>query len=418
MMDDSGERPGARLPEAPPSPTSPAHRPVRPTPPVEPGFSAEEYDRRARLVREEMERRGLQALMVTGPENIYYLTGLSHQGYFAFTLLVFRLEGDNLIVTRTMERATIAEQAPNLMHVGFRDDEWPADGATRALEAAGLGAGTVGVEQESMFFPIRTWEHLHVSLPKVRWENASGLVDRIRMVKSPPEISYIRQAAALSDRAVRAATLTAGVGVRENEVAADVYHAMVTGGSEYPGFAPLVRSTDLLLHEHTTWRERTLTQGDGLFMELSASVNRYHAPVTRMIHMGRAPDGIARSADIVLEGLDAVTDNLRPGAVTGDVYAAWQKVVDDALGHDGYRRHHCGYTVGIGFPPSWVGGSSVVGIRPGGKIEIREGMVFHVLSWLFKQEGFPDYAVSDTVLVTDRGCELLTSTKRTPTVIS
>jgi Xaa-Pro dipeptidase len=107
---------------------------------------------------------------------------------------------------------------------------------------------------------------------------------------------------------------------------------------------------------------------------------------------------------------------LRPGAVSGDVYEAWQQVIDKGLGHSRYRRHHCGYLVGIGFPPSWVGGSAVVGLRNGGDLVIREGMTFHVLSWILHQEP-ADYIVSDTVLVTTSGGELLTATPREPVVV-
>ncbi len=98
------------------------------------------------------------------------------------------------------------------------------------------------------------------------------------------------------------------------------------------------------------------------------------------------------------------------------MYAAWQRAVDLGLGHLS-RRHHCGYLVGIGFPPSWVGGSAVVGLHRGGELLIREGMVFHVQSWIIGQQP-ADFLVSDTALVTATGCELLTHTAREPVAVS
>jgi Xaa-Pro dipeptidase len=109
--------------------------------------------------------------------------------------------------------------------------------------------------------------------------------------------------------------------------------------------------------------------------------------------------------------MDAARGALRPGVLTGDVYDAWQAAIDRALGHQRFRRHHCGYVVGIGFPPSWVGGSMVVGLRRGSDLQIQEGMVFHVLSWILGQ-ALADHAVSDTVLVTSAGGEVLTTTSR------
>jgi Xaa-Pro dipeptidase len=73
--------------------------------------------------------------------------------------------------------------------------------------------------------------------------------------------------------------------------------------------------------------------------------------------------------------------------------------------------------IGIGFPPSWTGGTGVVGLRPGSDLVMKEGMVFHLLSWILGQ--LPaDYGVSDTALVTRDGCELLTATPRAPRVMT
>lgn len=106
--------------------------------------------------------------------------------------------------------------------------------------------------------------------------------------------------------------------------------------------------------------------------------------------------------------MDAVVDTIRPGIPADEVYQAWQRTVDRAgLSH--YRRHHCGYSVGIGFPPSWVGSGVPVGLRAGSKLELQSGMVFHVLSWLLRT-GQGDSFLSNTVVVTDHGAEVLTKT--------
>jgi Xaa-Pro dipeptidase len=229
-------------------------------------------------------------------------------------------------------------------------------------------------------------------------------------------LDQVRRAARLSDKAMRTGIAAAGEGVRPSTIAADVYRAMIAGGSGYPGFAPLIRSADRVLYEHVTWNHRPMRDGDAVFLELSAVCARYHAPLTRMVHVGYAPDGISYSADLAVAGLEAVTTALRPGAIACDVYAAWQGVIDDGLGHKDYRRHHCGYTVGIGFPPSWTGGPSVIGLRADSDLAIAAGMTFHVLSWILGQQ-VPDYAVSDTVLVTEHGGQPLTHTAHGPTIV-
>jgi Xaa-Pro dipeptidase len=105
---------------------------------------------------------------------------------------------------------------------------------------------------------------------------------------------------------------------------------------------------------------------------------------------------------------------LQPGRKARDVYNAWQAVVDDAgLAH--YRRHHCGYCVGIGVPPSWTGGNNIIGLRAGSDLEIKKGMSFHILSWLMGT-GRGDHFLSNTVLISDNCTEVLTRTPNGPIV--
>ena len=141
---------------------------------------------------------------------------------------------------------------------------------------------------------------------------------------------------------------------------------------------------------------------------MAACVNRYHAPAGRLVFIGRRPPGTRAIEQVCIEASDRVTGAIRLGATAADVYRAWQGRVDEAgLAH--YRRHHCGYVVGLGFPPSWTGGSMVVGLRHDRDLVLRPGMVFHLLSWLIGT-GRGDYFVSNTALLTEAGCEVLTKT--------
>lgn len=377
---------------------------------------AGEHDARLTAVREAMERRGVTALLLASPEDVYYLTGVDHLGYFAVTLLVVPIEGPPLLVARAMEQPTVQVQAPLCAHVPYEDGADPAAAAIAALRGAGSAAGRVGIDRSTMYLPVEVWERLRAGLPEVGWSDASGLVAQQRMVKSAGEIAHVRRAAAISDRALQAGLDVAGPGVTEREVAAAIYGELIRAGSETPAVPPLVRSTPTLKFEHVTWGDRALAPGDALFLELSASVARYHAPLSRIVHVEEAPAGLHDVAGHALTALDALRGALRPGARAGEVYDAWQRAVDAGLGHSRYRRHHCGYITGIGYPPSWSGAGAPIGLRAGHDLVLRTGMVFHVFSWILGQ-GPADYGLSDTALVTDDGCELLTTTARRPIII-
>jgi Xaa-Pro dipeptidase len=384
--------------------------------PDAPEFAPEEFSARMQAVRAALTGADCPIGLLTSPESIYYCTGLNHQGHFAFTALVLPVDdGEPVLVAREMERPTVEAQATGCLFFGYTDSDDPAFAVVRAIAQVG-GSARVGVELGSMSFPPRLWHHISDSLPEVSWVDVSEAVSEVRAVKSQAELVQVRRAARLSDKAMRTGIAAAGEGVRPSTIAADVYRAMIAGGSGYPGFAPLIRSADRVRYEHATWNHRPMRDGDAVFLELSAVCARYHAPLTRMVHVGQAPSAIGYSADLAVAGLEAVSEALRPGAVAADVYAAWQRVIDDGLGHKDYRRHHCGYSVGIGFPPSWTGGASVIGLRGDSDVVISAGMTFHVLSWILGQQ-IPDYAVSDTVLVTEGGGEALTRTPHGPTIV-
>lgn len=426
-------------------------------------FSREEYQRRLESVREAIDHRSLDGCLISRPENIFYLTGLNYQGYFAYQMLVVPLRGEPILVTRAMERATVRDQAPGVRHLGYSDgiDPLPApadrahdvllsaptEGAEpaglnpwsmslgvntrkddaiipdvgpqvsvtcQAVREAGLAGRRLGLEMNSNVLPVNVAQKLFEDLSGTGWSDASGLVDACRLVQSPDEIACTRRAASMSDAMMRAAIHAAGPGINEQTVMVAIYSAMFQSGSTYPAFLPLVRSTRTLEHEHGTWSDNMLLNGDYLFLEMSACCWRYHAPMGRLIFIGKPPDGAEQINDVCCDAIERAAKRIGPGVRAKDVYRAWQDSVDEA-GLTHYRRHHCGYAVGIGFPPSWSGSGVPVGLRSDSQMELRAGMVFHLMSWLLRT-GRGDSFISDTAVVTENGCEVLTTTSRALTV--
>ncbi len=371
-------------------------------------FPKDEYATRLHNVRQLMQRRQLDALLVTKPENIFYLTGLDHQGYFAFHLLIVPIDGDPFIVARAMEWATMANQLPETQFVGYQDGEGPAPTVARLLQSVHVGSGNLGVEMGSLYYPPATHAAIVAARPDASWLDESALVDGLRLVKSPREIEYTRQAARVSDAMMTAALETVAPGVNETALAAVIYDAMILGGGDYPGFVPFIRSGTRIAEEHTTWRNRTLEPGTPLMLEMAGCVARYHAPQGRYVQVGGIPAaGKNREArQICLDAFQEIVDAIRPGRQAREVYSCWQRHIERA-GIENYRRHHCGYLTGIGYPPAWTGGGPVIGLRHDSTLELVPGMVFHAMSWLLgSNKG--DYFISNTVVLTDKGSEVLT----------
>jgi Xaa-Pro dipeptidase len=389
-------------------------------------FSDEEFAQRQQRVRDVMSAQGLDACLIASPENIYYLTGLDHMGYFAYQLLILPLTGQPILVTRGMERAVVRDQVPDLHHIGYADGVAPPLSEERtasrsaavaatcdAIADAGLARAQLGIEQNMSFLPYATVRDIFAGLPDAHWHDASDLVNRIRIVQTPAEIALTRETAVITDTMMYSAIAAAGTGVNMREIMASIYDALFRRGGTYPGFVPLVRSTRTLAHEHGTWEDRELCAGDALFLEMSGCIRRYHAPMGRLVYIDHAPAQAADADALAQHAAEAAADTIAPGVMAGDVYAAWHQVVADA-GLD-YHRHHCGYSVGIGYPPSWSGSGVPVGLRPYSDLKLEAGMVLHLMSWLL-ESAVGDAFLSDTALVTETGCELLTRVPRGVTI--
>lgn len=381
--------------------------------PADPVFPEEELAARLEKLRRAMAAADLDGLIVSVPENIYYLTGLDHWGFFACHILVVPRDGAMALACRAMERVTFENQVSNADFYGHKDHEALSDYVTRAIEDLGLSDGRLGIEKRSLFLTPHHAEAIVEKTPRADWRDASGLLDDIRLIKSPLEIGYTRKAAAAADAGTLAAIEAIREGVSDYEVAAECHRAMISAGSEYPGFGPFIRPTRRLGEEHTTWCGDVFTSGDAVFLEIGAAYRKYQAPMGRLVFVGTSSEDTEKAAELSNQGMDAIVRALKPGVTAGEVYTAWHHVAREA-GLADYHRHHCGYLVGIGFPPSWTGGSMVTSLAPNSPRRLEPGMVFHAHSW-FTDTGRGDdfsYFISNTVLLTDNGGEVLTS--RTP----
>ncbi|WP_413873029.1 M24 family metallopeptidase [Albidovulum sp.] len=376
-------------------------------------FSDGELARRVAAVREAMAVRGIDVAVLSAPESVFYLTGLDHWGYFAPHHLIVPAAGEMVLVTRAMERVTVATQVRNARFSGHSDSVTAASHIARELRPR--PRTRVGLEAQSSGLTFAGGQELALALGADHWADISDLTAGLRQVKSAEEQALMRAAALASDAGTLAAVAAIGDGAREAEVAAECTAAMIRAGSNPPGFGPFIRPGERIAEEHTTWGDGRYRAGGRVMLELAGCVSRYHAPMGRLIHLGHIRDEDAAMAEVAKRAFDAALAGLRPGRRAREVYADWQAVVDVA-GMPHYRRHHCGYLVGIGVPPSWTGGNTVTGLRHDSDLEIREGMCFHLLSW-FTETGRGDFFVSNTALLGPGGPELLTRAPMGPTVV-
>ncbi len=371
-------------------------------------FPKEELERRLEKVKASLSEQNLDGIIIAVPENIYYLTSMDHWGFFAAHVLVVNRDGEMALACRAMEQITFDNQVKNARFYGHQDDEELSDYVVQAMKDLGLSGARVALERRSLFLHLHHAEGILSKASDAEWVDGSGLVDELRQAKSPLEIEYTRKAARAADLGTSACIEVIRDGATDYEIAAEYMRVSTLEGSEPTGFGPFIRPSTRLGEEHTTWRGETFSKGDAVFLENAGAYRKYQAPMGRLVYVGHAPEGAEKSAQLAIDGMQAICNAIKPGAKAGDAYAAWREVAASA-GLADYERHHCGYMVGIGFPPSWTGGSMVTSLFPNSDRILEVGMVFHAHSW-FTNTDVVDYFISNTVILNEDGAEVLTAT--------
>ena len=375
-------------------------------------FEASEYEGRQARLRARLDERGLDAMLLSGPENQYYVTGYETTGFHSFpqTLIVPRA-GRPLLVTRRLEEGNAAA-AHALACRGYRDDEDPAEALAHALRDIGLADKSIGVEKTVPWLTVRLFEGLQQALPAAKLVDVSGLVELMRAVKSPAEIAYMRQAAVAVAAGMRAGLEAIREGANERDVAAAVFPARIRAGSHFVRNPTYITAGPRSALAHATWLGRTLARGDVVFMEMGANVRHYDAALIRTAVIGPPSDDVRRAADASIAGLTAALATVRAGIPASAVYRATR----DAIAREGCDRfflHRAGYGIGIEFL-TWIerGG---VSLDAGSSTVLETNMTLHLVPYLLLP-GVGSVGFSETVCVTDTGCDVLTDCRRVLTV--
>lgn len=376
-------------------------------------FPELEFAGRLERVQSEMRTAGVTAVLLVDPENIYWLTGYQSIGYFTFQCLFVPAEGRPTLVSRMVNKS-LAGATPTLAgFVGIEDTAMPVDVLTRFLREALPSDMTLGIETGAWYFTVRDYHDLiaHIDNPI---EPCNGLVEPHRIVKTPAQIALMRRASRAAEAGIDAAIKAIAPDKTENDLAAAMYQATIAAGSEYIGHPPLVVAGERSALCFATWRRRALRPGDVVFLENAGCIDRYHSMLARTAVLGPPSELVRRAAATSIAMLETAIDAIRPGVTSGNVDAACRRIAEQA-GMAEYSSNRTAYAIGIGFPPNWAEGGFLA-IRPNDPTVLEPGMTFHIVGGALFLPAF-GMMFSDSVLVTDDGCEVLTNYPRELVVV-
>jgi len=197
--------------------------------------------------------------------------------------------------------------------------------------------------------------------------------------------------------------------VRECDAIAQIQAAQVAGSPDFAGDITALPATILggenASAPHIMWSDRRFGANETIALELAGVCRRYAAGLARTLQLGKTPQRVADTAKAVLEGMDAVLQTVKPGVLAEDVEAAWRKVI---ARYGLKKESRIGYSIGVAYPPDW--GEHTISLRPGDKTMLVPGNVVHSILGMW-MEGW-GIEVSETILVTETGCETLTKFPR------
>mgnify|MGYP003663332893 FL=1 len=366
-------------------------------------FGAEEFDHRLARVRDRMAADDVDALLLTDPSDIFYLTGYST---FEVSVHVALLVTSSSLLLQVpsieMGPAMVTTRVTKV--TGYR---WEGIGEVLSplIDALNGSADIVGIDAWHGSLRQGVLEGLKARLSSVRFIDSGGLVKKIRIVKSSGEIEYLRESARITGEGLKAAAAEVRPGVTDNDIAAVGARALLEAGSEFMSMQPIITTGRRSSVIHTNPKRFRIEQDEPVFLEFGSAWQRYTAPMMQTVvagtpsrEMRQVFDGCRRIVDVLLAAV-------KPGVTFDSAAQAAEKVLAPLAGTVFFSGVF-GYTVGAQFPPSWVEGSGF--IARGGNTEFSPGMVFH-LPICLRVPGKWGIGCSETILVTDAGAEPITS---------
>jgi Xaa-Pro dipeptidase len=369
-------------------------------------FSREELAARREKSVAMMQQRGLDGLLMFRQESMYYLTGYDTFGYVYFQCLYLGADGQIVLLTRAPDLRQ-AQHTSDIRDIRVWVDGPDADPAValreilRTFRAAGT---TLGVEWDAYGLTARNGMRLQAAFDGfATLVDASDLVSRQRLVKSPAEIVYVRKAAELADLSLDEAHRLAAPGVSEGDILAAMQSVIIRGGGDDPANEFIIGSgNDALLCRYKSGR-RTLESQDQLTLEFAGVYRHYHSCLMRTIPIGKPPAKQVEMHKVAVDALEACKAALKPGRPIGEVFDAHARVLDKA-GYQAYRMNATGYSLGAVFAPNWMDWPMFYHGNP----ELAApGQVYFIHLIIFDSQSGLAMTSGQTVLVTDGAAEVL-----------
>lgn len=354
------------------------------------------------LVRQQLREKGVDCLALVPGSNLRYLTGMHFHLMERALIVLIPVDAEPALVLPALDVLNWQAGAPFGGEVFAWDDSEGPEEAVRQAVRALPGVKTIAVENLRM--RVLEYGLLRGSLPKVEAVEAEQIMDHLRMSKDSTEIGYMRRAIQISEDALEEVVSGIAPGITEREISNRLGSAMLQRGGELVSVEPQVVSGPKSALPHGATADRPVRTGEIVLLDFVTAVNGYHSDITRTFVVGHSEDArLMEVYRVVQDANETGRRAIRPGVTCHEVDRAVRSVIQDA-GLGKHFTHRTGHGLGLDIheAPSVVAGNDM-------RLEV--GMVFTVEPGVYV-EGWGGVRIEDDVVVTEDGCESLTTFSR------
>lgn len=355
-------------------------------------YPARRRQRLARTLKEE----NLDALMISNPVSVTYLTGFS--GDSSYLILERR---QTILVSDARFTVQIAEECPKLdTHI-----RPPSQNIHQAVAEVidKLAIRTVGFE--SSHLTVGDLETLADLLPAVSWAGDCNRVETLRAVKDPSEVAQIREAIAIAERAYRMFLAMLRPEDTEKELADNLEHYVRRAGGRCASFPSIVAVGERAALPHAPPTAKTVGEAGLLLVDWGASGRFYKSDLTRVLATRKISPKLTKVYEMVSRAQAQAIRAIRPGVKGHDVDAEARNVIADA-GFGPFFGHGLGHGLGLEV-------HEAPAVRQNSQTVLEAGMVVTIEPGIYLP-GWGGVRIEDDVLVTPDGGEVLTSVAKDP----
>lgn len=386
-------------------------------------FSQEEYKTHIKKLQCEMVKTGVDLLLLSAPENIFYSTGYRSwylSSLFRPVLVFVPRHGEPAISLRILEKSTVenvswctriyaaGSQERNL---GALNSEGPADAMKQFIGTLDYPVKTAGIEAGSgqhYFWSPATLKELADAFGEIAFVDGTAAIERARMIKTPWEIERIRTAGYVTEQAIIDTFRKIRPGVTtEKDISRGIAGRMTMEGVDKISYLTVNSGRDKYHTFNSYATDRVVEHGDIVLVDISGHIDGYASDLTRVMYLGHTPpEEYTEMAETARNSIHAGFAAMKPGARAADVSRAIEGYLEQSR-YGNPVLHASGHSTGlhvVEYPD--ISHNCMEILQPGMVFALENGVYPYDLE---KGAGtiWISFRMEDEALVTEEGAEWL-----------